>query len=61
MRELEAALEKHLSQIAQAQLVPQPPQHNEQDDISGVFEIVERSSCTLVEGALARLSQQNVR
>jgi hypothetical protein len=54
MRELEAALEKHLSQIAQAQLVPQPPQHNEQDDISGVFEIVEGSSCTLVEGALAR-------
>ncbi len=53
MSELEAALEKHLRQIAQAQLVAQPPQHNEQDDIGGIFEIVERSSCPLVEGSFA--------
>ena len=54
VRELEAALENHLSQIAQAQLVPQSPQHGTEDDISGVFERVERRSCTLVESALAR-------
>jgi hypothetical protein len=53
MRERKAALQKHFRQIAQAQLVPQPPQHDEQDDISGIFEKVELSSCTLVEGALA--------
>jgi hypothetical protein len=53
MRELEAALQEHLGQIAQAQLVPKSPQHDEQDNIGGVFEIVERGSCTLVEGALA--------
>ena len=54
MRELEAALEKHLSQIAQAQLVPQPPQHNEQNNISGVLQKVERGSRALVKGSLAR-------
>ncbi len=54
MGELEAALEKHFSEIAQAQLVAQPPQHDEQDNISGIFQVVEEGSGTLVEGALAR-------
>ena len=61
MGELKATLQKHLGQITQAQLVPQAPENHEQDDISGIFERVERGSCTLVEGALARLSQRNVR
>ena len=54
MGELKASLQKHLGQIAQAQLVPQPPQHNEQNNISGVLQKVERGSRALVEGSLAR-------
>jgi hypothetical protein len=53
MRELKAAFQKHLSQIAQAQLVPQPPQHDEQDDIGGIFQKVERRPGTLVKSSLA--------
>ena len=33
MRERKAALEKHLGQIAQAQLLSKSPQHDEQNDI----------------------------
>ncbi len=54
MGELKAALQEHLRQITQTQLIPQPPEHDEQDDIGGIFEKVERRSCTLVEGSLAR-------
>jgi hypothetical protein len=36
--------QKHLSKIAQAQRVAQPPQHNEQDDINGVFDSSARFS-----------------
>jgi hypothetical protein len=50
MREHKAALQNHFSQITQAQLVPQPPQHDEEDDIGGIFERVERSACTLGSG-----------
>jgi len=53
MGELKAPLQEHLGQIAQTQLVPEPPEDDQEDDISEVFEIVERSSCTLVEGSLA--------
>jgi hypothetical protein len=41
MRELEAALQEQLGQIAQAQRVPQPPQHDEQDNIGGICQGVE--------------------
>jgi hypothetical protein len=54
MSELEAALQKHLGEITQAQLVPQPPEDNEQDNIGGVFEKVEGSARAFVESALAR-------
>jgi hypothetical protein len=53
MGELEAALQKHLGQITQAQLIPQAPENHEQNDISGIFQVVEGSPCTFVEGALA--------
>ncbi len=53
MGELKAALQKHFGQVTQAQLVPQAPQHDEQDDIGGLFERVEGGSSALVEGALA--------
>jgi hypothetical protein len=41
MGELRATFKKHLSQIAQAQLIAQPPEHNEQDNISRIFQKVE--------------------
>ena len=61
MGELTAALQTHFSQIAQAQLGPQPPLYDEEDTIRGIFQKVERRSCTLVTSSLARLSQRNVR
>jgi hypothetical protein len=54
MRERKAALQNHFSQIAQTQCVPQPPQHDEQDNIGGIFQVVEGGSCTFVEGSFAR-------
>jgi len=53
MRELEAPLQEHLGQIAQAQLVPKSPQHDEQDDIAGVFQIVEWGPRAFVKGSSA--------
>jgi hypothetical protein len=54
MRELEATRKKHLSEVTQAQLVPQPPEHHLEDNIGGVFQIIESRSRTLVEDAFAR-------
>jgi hypothetical protein len=54
MGEFKAALQKHFSQVTQAQLVTQSPQHDEEDNIDGVFERVEEGSSALIEGALAR-------
>lgn len=45
MGERKAAHQNHFSQIAQVQLVPQPLQHDEEDDIGGIFQKIERSSC----------------
>jgi hypothetical protein len=44
MGELEASLQKHLSYITQTQLIPQPPEDNEKNNIGGVFQKVERGS-----------------
>ncbi len=49
MRECKAALQKHLSHITQAQFVTQPPQHHQQYDISGIFQVVKSGSGSLVE------------
>jgi hypothetical protein len=54
MRELEAPLQKHFSQVTQAQLIAKPPQHDEEDEIGRIFQGVEGGSGALVEGALAR-------
>src|SRR5512135_2855695 len=35
MSEHKTALQEHLGQIAQAQLIAKPPEHDEQDDIGG--------------------------
>jgi hypothetical protein len=49
VRELEAAEEKHLRQIPQAQLVPQSAEDDLENDIGGEPEVVERRARTLVE------------
>lgn len=42
MSKFNAALQEHLGQIPQAQLVAQPPEDNQKNDIGGIFEKVER-------------------
>jgi len=51
--EHETPLQKHFSQIPQAQFVPEPPKHDEENDVSGIFQKIERRSRALVEGLLA--------
>jgi hypothetical protein len=51
--ERQSSLEKHLGEISQAQLVPEPPQNNQEDHIGGIFQEVAWRSCALVEEALA--------
>ncbi len=49
MRHLEPALEQQLGDIAEAELVAQPPQHDEQHDVGRVLQIVEAGAGPLVE------------
>jgi hypothetical protein len=53
IREPPSSFEKHLGKISQAQLVSEPPQDNQEDDIGGIFQEVEWSSSPLIEGLLA--------
>jgi len=48
-----SSFEKHLGKISQTQLVSKPPQDNQEDDIGGILQEVERSSRPLIEGLLA--------
>ena len=45
----EPAGQEHLGQIPQAQLVPQPPEHHECDDIARILRTVEHTDAALVE------------
>jgi hypothetical protein len=49
MREDKASLQEDLCQITQAQLIAKPPEHDEQDKIGGIFQIVERGPGAFVE------------
>ena len=49
----EAALQEHLGQVAQAQLVAQPPQHDEQDEIGRVLQVIVGRAGALVEDPAA--------
>lgn len=53
MRENKATFQKYFSKIPQAQLIPKPPQDNQQNDVGRIFEEVKRRSCALVEEVLA--------
>jgi hypothetical protein len=46
-------LQKHLGHITEAQFVTQPPEDDEENDIRGVFERVERSACALIKKVFA--------
>jgi len=48
MGELESTEQKHLCQIAQAELVSQPAQHDLEDNIRGELEEIEWSACALI-------------
>src|SRR5262249_6927132 len=63
VREDEAALEEHLGQVAQAQLVAQPPEDHQQDEVGRVLQVVVRragplvadpATCRAAEGAVAQ-------
>ena len=49
MREFEPAQQKHLRQIPQTELVPQPAEYDLEDDIRGQLEVVEWSARPLIE------------
>ena len=53
MGELKASFQIEFSLVAQTQLLPQPPEDNEKNNIGGIFQIVERRPCTLVKRSLA--------
>ncbi len=53
MGDLEAALEQHLGDVAEAELVAEPPEHREQHDVGRMLELVERRAGALVEDAPA--------
>src|SRR4051812_46639733 len=54
MAEHDAAHGEHLGQIAQAQLVTQPPEHHEGDDIGRVLGPVQDAATALIELLAAR-------
>ena len=51
---LVAALEEHLGDVAEAQLVAQPPEHREHHDVGREPDLVEARAGSLVEPAPAR-------
>ena len=53
MGEGEAAREEHLGQIAQAEFVAQPPEHDEQRAVGGDLQVVDGRARPLVEGTPA--------
>jgi hypothetical protein len=54
VREHTAALQAHLDEIPRAQLIPESPEHDEQGDIGGIVQEVERGPRAFVEGSTAR-------
>ena len=51
--DLEPALEQHLGDVAEAELIAKAPQHGEEHEVGWVLEVVERRPGALVEGAPA--------
>jgi hypothetical protein len=52
MRKDTAALEEHLGQIAQTELVAQAPHHDQTDHVTGILKAIERSPRAFVEFAV---------
>jgi hypothetical protein len=51
--EHKATLQKHLGQIPYAQLLAESPEHDKQDDLGGIFQIVEKGVGAFIEKPLA--------
>src|SRR6188474_969049 len=49
MAEHDAADQKHLGEIAQAELVAQAPEHHERDDVARILRPVQQAGAALVE------------
>ena len=54
----ENPLQKHLGQIAQAQLVPDAPQHHPKHNVRGPFQEIERCRRALIERPFAALTPE---
>ena len=57
--ERDLSLQKHLGEIAQAQLLSESPQNNEQNHIGGIFEKIAWCSYALVEAMLPNETCEN--
>jgi hypothetical protein len=53
MGEGKTSLQKHLSQVMQAQLITEAPQDSEQDNIRREFKVVERGASPLIKSTAA--------
>jgi hypothetical protein len=53
MSKHDAAVEEHLGEVAQTELVAQAPQHHQTDYIGRILHAVEERACTLIEPACA--------
>jgi hypothetical protein len=58
--EFETPLQKHLCQVSQAQLVSQPPENDQQNDIGWELQMVEDSASPLVEDALTTSAMKDL-
>ena len=54
MGEDETALEEHFGEVAEAQLVAQPLQHDQADHITGILQAIKQGAGPLVELSAAR-------
>jgi hypothetical protein len=52
MGKRQSSFKKHLGKISETQFVPKPPENNQKNHISGIFQKVEWGSGALVEAML---------
>src|SRR5258708_10872132 len=57
--ELPATFQKQFCQISQAQLLSEPPQDDQKDDIRRIFQEIEWRSCAFVEEVPARCATES--
>ena len=60
MGEFKATSQEHLGQVSKAQLVSQPPQDNQQDDVRWELKTVEGRRGSLIEETLAASTTEDI-